>query len=150
MADVLVIGGGLAGWRAAEAAAKAGRSVALVANGAGNSPHIHALNAPVLPEDSVELHIADTMRSGHGKNDPELVRTLCEGAAELPQEFDFDRLPDGSYRLLQPLGCSVPTWLLLRLMAKPRWLCLKTRPMEICSPYILWQKRGLNVLQEEA
>ena len=42
--DVLVIGGGLAGWRAAEAAAKAGSSVALVANGAGNSPDIHAIN----------------------------------------------------------------------------------------------------------
>ena len=54
MKDVLVIGGGLAGWRAAEAAARAGAKVALVANGAGNSPDIHALNVPVGPGDSVE------------------------------------------------------------------------------------------------
>ena len=51
--DVLVIGGGLAGWRAAEAAVAAGCSVALVANGSGNSPEIHALNVPVGPGDSV-------------------------------------------------------------------------------------------------
>ena len=37
MCDVLVIGGGLAEWRAAEAAVKAGASVTLVANGAANS-----------------------------------------------------------------------------------------------------------------
>ena len=46
MVDVLVIGGGLAGWRAAEAAVAAGCSVTLVANGSGNSPEIHALNVP--------------------------------------------------------------------------------------------------------
>ena len=58
--DVLVIGGGLAGWRAAEAAVAAGRSVALVANGAGNSPEIHARN-----EDDYEqaaAAIRDTVR----------------------------------------------------------------------------------------
>jgi len=106
--DVEVIGGGLAGWRAAEAAVVRGCSVRLVANGAGNSPHVHALNCPVLPEDSVERHIADTLSSGHGTNDPALVRVLCEGAARLKDEFHFDRNPDGSYRLLQPLGSSVP------------------------------------------
>ena len=64
--DVLVIGGGLAGWRAAEAAVAVGCSVALVANGAGNSPDIHALNVPVGPGDSVELFIEDTLKSGGG------------------------------------------------------------------------------------
>ena len=108
MTDVLVIGGGLAGWRAAEAAVARGCAVRLVANGAGNSPDIHALNCPVLPEDSVEFHVIDTLASGHGTNDPALVLTLCEGAARLKDEFAFDRNPDGSYRLLQPLGSSVP------------------------------------------
>ncbi len=107
-ADVLVIGGGLAGWRAAEAAAKAGASVALVANGAGNSPDIHALNVPVRPDDSPERFIDDTLRSGRGGCDPELVETLCREAPALAEEFPFDREADGSYSLMQPVGCSVP------------------------------------------
>jgi len=108
VADVLVIGGGLAGWRAAQAAVAHGATVCLVANGEGNSPHVHALNCPVLPEDSVACHRADTLSSGHGANDPELVQTLCEGAARLKDEFAFDREADGSYRLLKSLGSTVP------------------------------------------
>ena len=108
MIDVLVIGGGLAGWRAAEAAVKAGASVSLVANGAGNSPDIHAINVPVRPDDSVERFIEDTLRSGRGGCDKSLVEVLCRESVKLKDEFPFDRNPDGSYRLLQPLGCSVP------------------------------------------
>ena len=106
--DVLVVGGGLAGWRAAEAAASAGVSVALVANGAGNSPDIHALNVPVGPGDSVERYIDDTIRSGRGACDPALVEVLCRGALALADEFPWDRNPDGSFGMLQPVGCSVP------------------------------------------
>ena len=108
LCDVLVIGGGLAGWRAAEAAAQAGASVALVANGAGNSPEIHALNVPVGPGDSVDLFIADTLRSGRGACDRALVETLCRESVALADEFPWDRGPDGSLDLLQPVGCSVP------------------------------------------
>ena len=108
MTDVLVIGGGLAGWRAAQAAARAGASVTLIANGVGNSPHIHALNCPVLPEDSVELFIEDTMRSGKGVNDRALVETLCRESVALKDEFPFDRDADGRYKTIQPLGSSVP------------------------------------------
>ena len=105
---MLVIGGGLAGWRAAEAAAKAGASVALVANGAGNSPDIHALNVPVRPDDSPERFLEDMLRSGRGGCDPALAETLCREAPALAAEFPFDREADGSYALLQPVGCSVP------------------------------------------
>ena len=108
MVDVLVIGGGLAGWRAVEAAVAAGCSVALVANGSGNSPEIHALNVPVGPGDSVELFIADTLRSGQGACDPVLVEVLCRESVKLADEFPFDRNADGSYKMIQPLGCSVP------------------------------------------
>ena len=106
--DVLIIGGGLAGWRAAEAAVKRGASVALVANGAGNSPDIHAINVPVREDDSVERFIDDTLRSGRGGCDRALVETLCRESVKLADEFPFDRNLDGSYKLLQPLGCSVP------------------------------------------
>ena len=108
MHDVLIIGGGLAGWRAAEAAARAGAKVALVANGVGNSPDIHALNVPVGPGDSVGRFVDDTLRSGRGACDRELVEVLCREAVKLADEFPFDRNPDGSYKMLQPLGCSVP------------------------------------------
>ena len=106
--DVLVIGGGLAGWRAAEAAVNAGASVALVANGAGNSLDIHAINVPVREDDSVELFVEDTLKSGRGGCDRALVETLCRESVKLADEFPFDRNLDGSYKLLQPLGCSVP------------------------------------------
>ena len=107
MVDVLVIGGGLAGWRAAEAVVAAGCSVALVANGSGNSPDIHALNVPVGPGDSVELFIEDTLKSG-GACDPALVEVLCRESVKLADEFPFDCNADGSYKMIQPLGCSVP------------------------------------------
>ncbi len=107
-ADVLVIGGGLAGWRAAEAAQKAGAAVTLVHNGCGNSPHIHALNCPVFPEDSAERMYADTLSSGHQTNDPALVKVLCDGAARLTDEFPFDRDAAGNYLAIQPLGSTVP------------------------------------------
>ena len=106
--DVLIVGGGLAGWRAAEAAANAGASVALVYNGAGNSPDIHAINVPVREDDSVERFIDDTLKSGRGGCDRTLVEVLCRESVKLAEEFPFDRNPDGSYKLLQPLGCSVP------------------------------------------
>ena len=108
MCDVLVVGGGLAGWRAAEAAVKAGASVTLVANGSGNSPEIHAINVPVRPDDSVERFIDDTLKSGGGACDPALVEVLCRESVKLADEFPFDRNADGSYKTIQPLGCSVP------------------------------------------
>ena len=106
--DVLVIGGGLAGWRAAEAAVNAGASVTLVANGAGNSPDIHAINVPVRDDDSIARFVDDTLKSGRGGCERELVEVLCRESVKLAEEFPFDRNPDGSYKLLQPLGCSVP------------------------------------------
>ena len=100
--EVLIIGGGLAGWRAADAAVAGGASVALVANGAGNSPEIHALNCPVLPEDSVGLYVEDTLSSGRYGNDRALVETMCRESVHLKDEFRFDGT------LIRPLGSSVP------------------------------------------
>lgn len=107
-ADVLVVGGGLAGWRAAEAAVLTGASVMLVANGPGNSPDIHALNCPVLPEDSVERYVADTMASGRGANDRALVEAMCRGSLALREAFAFDRDGTGAFKAIRPLGSSVP------------------------------------------
>ena len=100
--DVIIIGGGLAGWRAAEAAFREGVSVTLVANGEGNSPHIHALNCPVLDEDSVEQFVNDTLSSGKYQNDKELVETMCRESIHLKDEFEFDT------NVIRPLGSTVP------------------------------------------
>ena len=48
------------------------------------------------------------MRSGRGGSDRKLVEVLCRESVKLADEFPFDRNLDGSYKLLQPLGCSVP------------------------------------------
>lgn len=106
--DIMIIGGGLAGWRAAEAAVKGGASVTLVANGPGNSPDIHALNCPVLPEDSVEKFVEDTLSSGRYQNDRALVETMCRESLSLKDEFAFDGT------IIRPVGTSVPRCVSIR------------------------------------
>ena len=108
VSDIFIIGGGLAGWRAAEAAVAGGATVTLVANGVGNSLDIHALNCPVLPEDSVEQFVEDTLSSGKYKNDRRLVETMCRESVALKDEFAFDDT------IIRPLGSSVPRCVSIR------------------------------------
>ena len=63
---------------------------------------------PVRDDDSVERFMDDTLKSGRGSCERALVEVLCRESVKLVDEFPFDRNPDGSYKLLQPLGCSVP------------------------------------------
>ena len=100
--EILIIGGGLAGWRAAEAACSLGAGVTLVSNGPGNSPHVHALNCPVLPEDSVEHFVEDTLSSGKFASDRRLVETMCRESLSLKDEYDFDGT------VIRPLGSTIP------------------------------------------
>ena len=85
-ADVLVIGGGLAGLTAAITARRAGAEVLLVCKrrpGRSGNTLIAAGNLTSLPEeDSVEGLAIDTFGGGREIADPALVRTLAEGAAE--------------------------------------------------------------------
>lgn len=106
--NILIVGGGLAGWRAAEAAVSGGADVTIVANGTGNSPFVHALCCPVLPEDSVEKYIHDTMSSGKFGNDPALVETMCRMSLLLKDEFQFDGT------VIRSLGSSVPRCVSIR------------------------------------
>ncbi|WP_170985079.1 FAD-binding protein [Roseomonas sp. AR75] len=89
-ADVLVIGAGLAGLRAALAAKQAGAArVILAVKGkagrSGSSAMTTAAYAGVFPggdpTDSPALHTADTLKGGARVADPALVAALCEGAA---------------------------------------------------------------------
>jgi len=111
--DVLIIGAGIAGLRAAYEASVAGCSVRVVSRGPRCSAVIAGFNAPVGPGDSVELFEADINRSGDTVNDPVLAKVLAAGASDevrfLEREgFSFAKREDGSFDLLKPLHCSVP------------------------------------------
>ena len=100
--DVVVIGAGGAGQRAALEVARAGMDAVLVTKGllgrSGNTPMGRFSFCVALPEtgDSPEAHAADTLASGEGLADERLVKTLVEQApVELETLVDwgmrFDR-----------------------------------------------------------
>lgn len=95
-ADVLVLGGGLAGHRAAEAARNAGASVALVYEGRGASPYIIGFNVPLGHEDgrdNPEVYFADMVQGGCALNDRRLVRALADGAVSALAELETIGVP---------------------------------------------------------
>jgi succinate dehydrogenase / fumarate reductase flavoprotein subunit len=113
--DVLVVGAGGAGLRAAIAAAEGGASVGLVCKSLLGKAHtvmaeggIAAALANVDPGDSWEVHFGDTMRGGQMINDYRMVEIFAREAPERVYELErwgglFDRTPDG--RILQrPFG----------------------------------------------
>ena len=105
--DILVIGAGGAGLRAAIAAAEAGASVALVCKSLLGKAHtvmaeggIAAALGNVDHKDSWEVHFADTMRGGQRLNDYRMVEVFAREAPERVYELEhwggvFDRTPDG-------------------------------------------------------
>ncbi len=108
-ADVLIIGGGITARRAADRISKK-YSVILASDGMGASPYIHGINLPILPEDSSELFLKDTLESGHQQNDRELASLLVSGSLPLIDELknELDKNKSGEYDLLKPLGSTVP------------------------------------------
>jgi len=92
--DVLVIGGGGAGAEAALAAEKHGASVALLEKGVFGRSGCTVMGAYSCcaafghadPRDNPGVHYDDTMRSGRGINDPELVDIFTREAPERVQE----------------------------------------------------------------
>jgi len=88
--DVLVLGGGLSGHRAAVAAREAGRAVVHAWRAKGASPFIIGANVPLGhadPRDSPELFAEDMIAAGCGLNDRRLVEALTANA--LPSFFDL-------------------------------------------------------------
>ncbi len=90
-ADVLVVGGGVAGLSTALAAAEAGKEVLLLAKGSiseSNTFYAQGGVAAVLDasrreaDDTVELHVADTLAAGAGLCDEVAVRDLLGAGAE--------------------------------------------------------------------
>jgi len=81
-ADVLVLGGGVSGYRAAAAAATAGASVVHAFRARGASQYIFGFNVPLAHKDgrdTAEIYFEDILRGGYRLNDRGLVQTLVEG-----------------------------------------------------------------------
>ena len=91
--EVLVVGGGAAGMRAALAAAEAGSRVLLLNKGPVARSGITltaagGMQAPLHPEDSCELFLADTLRCGYEIADKTLAWTLATEAAGEVREME--------------------------------------------------------------
>src|SRR3954452_25452529 len=86
--DVLVIGAGLAGQRAALAAAEEGVSVGILAKVHPVRSHSNAaqggINAALNPEDSWESHAYDTVKGSDYLGDQDAIEIMCR---EAPQEI---------------------------------------------------------------
>jgi fumarate reductase (CoM/CoB) subunit A len=115
--DVLIIGAGGTGLRAAIEAKNRGAEVLVVCKGAFSTGCNTALAggvmlAPFNKEDNTEKYMADTMRSGSHMNYPHLVRHLVEDAAnrawDLKAYGTEHHTEDGYFKLRQSNDSSVP------------------------------------------
>src|SRR5437764_15027990 len=107
LCDVLIIGGGSAGLRAAIEAHDGGAHVLIIAKSKKGDPHtvlarggINAALATMDPEDNWMIHAADTLREGEFLADYDRVEALCRSAPEARNELvkwgaRFHRAPDG-------------------------------------------------------
>ncbi len=112
---MLVVGGGIAGATAALHAAAAGAEVLVLAKEGlqdSNTAWAQGGIAAVLePDDSVELHLRDTVRVGAGLCDRGVARAIVQRSGEALawlQELGarFDRRPNGSLALSREGGHS--------------------------------------------
>src|SRR5919112_3577560 len=82
--DVLIIGAGLAGQRAALAAAEAGATVAILSKVHPVRSHSNAaaggINAALNPEDSWESHAFDTVKGSDYLGDQDAIAVMCREA----------------------------------------------------------------------
>lgn len=111
--DVLVIGAGVAGLRAACAAVRQGVKVIIVNKGASASPEIMGFDAVVEKEDTKDCFFEDLRASACNISREELSRTLAECSVNEIDflesiGFHFDQKPDGEYHVLHTLGCKYP------------------------------------------
>jgi succinate dehydrogenase/fumarate reductase flavoprotein subunit len=107
LCDVLVIGGGSAGLRAAIAAYDAGANVLIVSKSKRGDPHttlarggINAALGTMDSEDNWMIHASDTLREGEFIADSEKVEVLCKNAPDAIMELvnwgaNFHREKDG-------------------------------------------------------
>lgn len=113
--DILVIGAGGAGLRAAIAAAETGASVGVVCKSLLGKAHtvmaeggMAASLGNVDPDDSWRMHFGDTMRGGQMINNWRMAEIFAKEAPDRVYELErwgalFDRTPDGKI-MQRPFG----------------------------------------------
>ncbi|MFP3465821.1 L-aspartate oxidase [Leifsonia sp. SIMBA_070] len=115
MGRVVVVGSGIAGLSAALRANTLGHDVTVVTKaGASDGSTRHAqggIAAALFPDDSVDAHIADTVRAGAGLNVREAVEALCSDGPLRVGELialgaEFDRDGDALARGLEAAHSS--------------------------------------------
>jgi succinate dehydrogenase / fumarate reductase flavoprotein subunit len=103
--EVLVVGAGLAGQRAALAAVEARRDVAIISKLHPLRSHSGAaqggINAAVGKEDSIDTHIYDTVKGSDYLGDQDAIEFFCREAGPTVVEMEhygtiFSRAEDGS------------------------------------------------------
>ncbi|MEL6151897.1 MAG: FAD-binding protein, partial [Chloroflexota bacterium] len=107
VSNILVIGSGAAGMRAAIAGFEAGKDVVIVGKRTRRDAHtvlaaggINAALGTVDPEDSWQQHFVDTLKEGYLLSDPRTVELMAREAPTAIEELeaygvDFARTPDG-------------------------------------------------------
>ena len=107
ISNVLIIGSGGAGLRAAIEAKQLGMEVTVLGKRQSTDVHtvlaaggINAAFGNVDPEDSWEQHFADTYIEGYGLSEPEVVELMAKESPSLVREIDewganFAKLPNG-------------------------------------------------------
>src|SRR5213595_3304799 len=90
--DVLIIGAGLAGQRAALAAADAGATVAIMSKVHPVRSHSNAaaggINAALNPEDTWESHAFDTVKGSDYLGDQDAIEIMCKAAPQALLELE--------------------------------------------------------------
>jgi fumarate reductase (CoM/CoB) subunit A len=122
--DVLIVGGGGAGMRAAIEAAAHGCSVIVANKGpagrSGTTPMaMEAFQAVCVPGDSEEIHFRDTVEGGRHLGDENLIWALVRDAAQRAKDLEtygvrFKRKPDGAFDPMHHPGQTFPRALFIQ------------------------------------
>ena len=122
--DVLIVGAGAAGCRAALGVAEAGASCALLNKGPVARSGITmtaggVMGAPFHPDDSEDLFYQDTVKFGHYLGDQNLIEMHAASARQRILDLDrygvaFRKRSDGSFHQGRPPGPTVPRNVILR------------------------------------
>jgi L-aspartate oxidase len=169
--DFIVVGGGIAGMRAAVELAPAGQVLVLTKEALAESSTEYAqggIAAALGEDDEVTLHLHDTLRAGDGLCREEAVRVLVEeGPRQIHQLIDWGTRFDcngtklaftreGAHsrsRVLHAHGDSTGSEILRALMAKARTLpSITLRPHAFAADLVVEGQRvaGVSYLGEKS
>ncbi len=122
--DILIVGGGGAGMRAAIEAASLGCQVVVANKGpvgrSGTTPMaMEAFQAVGFPGDSEEIHFRDTVEGGYHLGDENLISVLARDAVRRAKDLEaygvkFKKKPDGAFDPMHHPGQTFPRALFIQ------------------------------------